>query len=197
MKRIRDYRIEADGKKYQLLRGDFHRHTDLSWDGGPDGSMEDQYRYTIDAAAFDWIANTDHDNGGGREYPWWLTQKDDDAYFVADYFTPLFSYERSVSYPHGHRNVMFDHRGVRTLPRLAADGKQPVAGISPDDTKMLYRYLKEMDGICASHTSATGMGTDWRTTTPTWNRSSKSTRATATPTNTPTPRGPATIPRAT
>ena len=27
---------------------------------------------------------------------------------------------------------------------------------------MLYDYLKELDGICASHTSATGMGTDWR-----------------------------------
>ncbi len=166
VKRIRDYRIEANGKKYQLLRGDFHRHTDLSWDGGPDGSMEDQYRYTIDAAAFDWIANTDHDNGAGREYPWWLTQKDDDAYFVADRFTPLFSYERSVSYPHGHRNVMFDHRGVLTLPRLAADGAKPVAGINPDDTKMLYRYLKELNGICASHTSATGMGTDWRDNNP-------------------------------
>jgi len=27
---------------------------------------------------------------------------------------------------------------------------------------MLYRYLKAMGGICASHTSATSMGTDWR-----------------------------------
>ncbi len=166
VKRIRDYRIEANGKKYQLLRGDFHRHTEISWDGGPDGSLEDFFRYSIDAVAFDWVACTDHDNGAGREYPWWLTQKDTDAYFVADHFTPVFAYERSVSYPHGHRNVMFDHRGVRTLPRLAADGKRPVAGISPDDTKMLYRYLKEMNGICASHTSATGMGTDWRDNDP-------------------------------
>ena len=31
---------------------------------------------------------------------------------------------------------------------------------------MLYRYLKELDGICASHTSATGMGTDWRDNDP-------------------------------
>jgi hypothetical protein len=27
---------------------------------------------------------------------------------------------------------------------------------------MLYAYLKHFGGICASHTSATGMGTDWR-----------------------------------
>ncbi len=166
VKRIRDYRIEANGKKYQLLRGDFHRHTDLSWDGGPDGSVDDLFRYAIDAAAFDWVACTDHDNGAGREYPWWLTQKDSDAYFVADHFTPVFAYERSVVYPHGHRNVMFAQRGVLTLPRLAAGGDKPVAGVSPDDTKMLYRYLKELGGICASHTSATSMGTDWRDNDP-------------------------------
>jgi hypothetical protein len=31
---------------------------------------------------------------------------------------------------------------------------------------MLYRYLRELDGVCASHTSATGMGTDWRDNDP-------------------------------
>ena len=31
---------------------------------------------------------------------------------------------------------------------------------------MLYDYLKAHDGICASHTSATGMGTDWRDVNP-------------------------------
>jgi hypothetical protein len=31
---------------------------------------------------------------------------------------------------------------------------------------MLYHYLHELDGICASHTSATGMGTDWRDNDP-------------------------------
>src|SRR5438552_12416006 len=31
---------------------------------------------------------------------------------------------------------------------------------------MLYRYLKELDGICAVHTSATSMGTDWRDNDP-------------------------------
>ncbi len=73
----------------------------------------------------------------------------------------MFTYERSVSYPHGHRNVMFDHRGVRTLPRLVGDG-----GVIDEDTLMLYDYLKTHNGICASHTSATGMGTDWRDVNP-------------------------------
>jgi hypothetical protein len=75
----------------------------------------------------------------------------------------MHTYERSVSYPHGHRNCMFAQRGVLTLPRLAEeDVKKRVAGIHADDTKMLYRYLKEFNGICAIHTSATSMGTDWR-----------------------------------
>jgi hypothetical protein len=167
VKRCQEYRIEAGGKKYQLLRGEFHRHTEISWDGGPDGSLEDMWRYAVDVAHMDWIGNGDHDNGAGREYPWWLIQKTTDAYHVADRFTPMFTYERSVSYPHGHRNCMFAQRGVRTLPRLAEpDPEKRIGGVNADDTKMLYRYLKELNGICASHTSATNMGTDWRDNDP-------------------------------
>jgi hypothetical protein len=165
--RARDYRVKAGDKEYRLLRGEFHRHTEISWDGGPDGSLEDMFRYAIDAASLDWIGNTDHDNGAGREYTWWLTQKLTDAYHVKDHFTPVFAYERSVSYPHGHRNCIFVRRGIRTLPRLAEpDPDKRVAGIHADDTKMFYRYLHELDGICASHTSATSMGTDWRDNDP-------------------------------
>ena len=163
VKRIRDYRVDVDGQKLQLLRGEFHRHTEISFDGGADGSLEDMYRYAIDAAALDWIGNTDHDSGAGREYSWWLIQKSTDAYRVANAFTPMFAYERSVQYPHGHRNCIFARRGIRTLPRLAEPNMDNrVGGVHADDAKMLYRYLKELDGICASHTSATNMGTDWR-----------------------------------
>jgi len=157
LRRIRDYRVLAGGKSYRLWRGEFHRHTEISADGGADGSLEDMWRYAFDAAQLDWIGNGDHDNGGGKEYTWWLIQKSTDMYTIAPRFIPMFTYERSVAYPHGHRNVMFDHRGVRTLPRLVGD-----FGVVDDDTLMLYGYLKEHNGICASHTSATGMGTDWR-----------------------------------
>ena len=34
------------------------------------------------------------------------------------------------------------------------------------DTKILYAYLKHFGGICASHTSGTNMGTDWRDNDP-------------------------------
>lgn len=166
VERMRAHRVNIGSKTYQYLRGEYHRHTEISWDGSPDGSLEDMFRYAIDAAKMDWIGNGDHDNGAGREYSWWLTQKFSDAYF-GKAFTTMFTYERSVPYPHGHRNVMFAQRGIMTLPRLAApEGKKAEGGVHPDDAKMLYRYLREYDGICASHTCATSMGTDWRDNDP-------------------------------
>ena len=159
--RMRDHRIKADGKTYQLLRGEFHRHTEISQDGGSDGSLEDMWRYALDASRLDWIGNGDHDNGGGKEYTWWLIQKTTDLYHQAPDFLPMHTYERSVAYPGGHRNVMFPRRGVRTLPRLV-----DASGVADADTKMLYGYLNALGGLCASHTSATSMGTDWRDNDP-------------------------------
>jgi hypothetical protein len=68
-------------------------------DGGNDGSIIDQYRYALDAGALDWIGCCDHDNGAGREYTWWLSQKLTDIFYSPGTFTPMFSYERSVPYP--------------------------------------------------------------------------------------------------
>src|SRR5262249_61865343 len=75
VKAIRAYRVEAGGQKYQLLRGEFHRHTEISWDGGPDGSLEDMFRYAIDCAGFDWIGCGDHGNGPRREDSGGVIQK--------------------------------------------------------------------------------------------------------------------------
>jgi hypothetical protein len=158
--RMRSYRLKAGSQTLRLARGEFHRHSEVSGDGGFDGTLLDQWRYIIDAAALDWVGCCDHDNGNGREYTWWMNQKETDLFYSPGHFSPLFSYERSVAYPEGHRNVLFEQRGIRTLPRLPkmdpdSSGKAP-------DTAMLYRYLKEFRGVVASHTSATGMGTDWR-----------------------------------
>ncbi len=160
VRRMREYRVEAGGKSYRFVRGDFHRHSEISQDGGSDGALEDMWRYAIDAVAFDWMGDADHDNGGGKEYTWWLVQKTTDLYHNPPKLVTLFSYERSNPYPHGHRNVMFARRGVRTLPRLVEKSELPA--VTDADTLMLYDYLKEHGGITASHTSATGMGTDWR-----------------------------------
>ena len=166
---IRDYRGGAGGD-LRIVRGEFHRHSEISMDGADDGTLLDQWRYVLDAAAMDWVGCCDHDNGGGREYSWWITQKLTDIFYSPGRFVPMFSYERSVGYPEGHRNVIFVQRGIRPLPRYksstivsAPKSDQPVHAV---DTQMLYVYLKQFDGIVASHTSATGMGTDWRDNDP-------------------------------
>jgi len=167
--RMRAYQVElktAKGtEKLRLIRGEFHRHTEISGDGGNDGPLIDAWRYFIDAASMDWAGCCDHDNGGGREYSWWITQKMTDAFLLPGQFTPMFSYERSVRYPEGHRNVVFARRGIRPLPRLPkmADDSPPEPA---PDTQMLYAYLRRFGGIVASHTSGTNMGTDWRDNDP-------------------------------
>jgi hypothetical protein len=164
VQRARAYRMDLNGTPLQIIRGEFHRHTEISGDGSNDGPLEDMWRYALDVAEMDWLGNGDHDNGAGREYPWWLTQKTTDAFRIAGKFEPPFTYERSVVYPEGHRNVVFAQRGVRTLPRLPIskrDDPKPAP-----DTDMLYKYLHTFHGVCASHTSATNMGTDWRNSDP-------------------------------
>jgi hypothetical protein len=162
---MRAYRTRIGGQQVQLMRGEFHRHTEMSGDGGRDGPVIDAYRYMIDAAYMDWGGCCDHDNGGGHEYFWWLQQKLTDAYKLGARFVPMFSYERSVRYPEGHRNVVMPTRGVRPLPRLpkTADDSPPTPA---PDTQMLYKYLRRFGGIVASHTSGTDMGTDWRDNDP-------------------------------
>ena len=162
---LRAYRVDLPAGKFQVMRGEFHRHTEFSADGGADGPLIDAYRYLIDSGGMDWGGCCDHDNGGGREYSWWLEQKLTDAYHLGGNFVPMFSYERSVVYPEGHRNAIFVQRGVRPLPRLPVTKPNSPSDHAPD-TQMLYNYLRQYDGIVASHTSGTSMGTDWRDNDP-------------------------------
>jgi hypothetical protein len=160
----RYYRPTVNGQQYSLVRGDFHRHTEISQDGVQDGPLIDAYRYYMDAASLGWAGCCDHDNGGAREYSWWLIQKFTDAYLLGSKFVPMFFYERSVNFPEGHRNVVFDQRGVRPLPRLPLSSATTVAPAA--DTNMLYGYLHFFGGLSAPHTSATDQGTDWRNNDP-------------------------------
>jgi hypothetical protein len=168
VRRIREFRTKLGDQTLRIVRGEFHRHTEISGDGGGDGTLQEMWRYGLDAAAMDWIGNGDHDNGNGREYTWWLIQKTSDIFTVESAFTPMYTYERSVGYPDGHRNVVFARRGIRTLPRLqnglgrAMDDEPAQPRPPTPDTQMLYAYLRAFEGVCASHTSGTNMGTDWR-----------------------------------
>ncbi len=157
---IRQYKISSAAREYRIYRGDMHRHTDVSQDFKYDGSLLEAYRYAIDSAAFDYLAVTDHQAGYDQEFTWWQTQKLVDLFSVAGAFTPLYSYERSVVYPNGHRNVIFAERGVRTLPipEDEASGKTGAAA--------LYAYLKKNHGISMPHSTGTDQGTDWRDNDP-------------------------------
>jgi len=161
---IRNHRPKTRYGPLRLIRGEFHRHSEISMDGGGDGAILDQWRYIIDPAGMEWVGCCDHDNGAGREYTWWITQKLTDIFHAPGRFVSMFSYERSIAYPEGHRNTIFVQRGVRPLPRLPRVALDST-GHAPD-TQMFYKYLKHFGGIVASHTSATNMGTDWRDNDP-------------------------------
>ncbi len=154
--KVRAERIPYAGKSLRILRGDMHRHSDLSFDGDIDGSIWDFYRYTIDVADFDYAAITDHNAGDDIEYFWWIIQKSNDLFHYAGTFSPMYAYERSLRFPNGHRNLIWAHRGVRTLART----KDEEAGVQ--NASKLYEYLRRSDGIAMPHTTATLMGTDWR-----------------------------------
>ncbi len=157
VRRVRGYRYAVNGKQYRILRGDFHRHTELSQDGAGDGMLEDNYRYTLDAASMDIGYVSDHQMGQDNEYNWWITQKSNDLYYMPQRFVPMYGYERSVPYPNGHRNVIWAERGKPVLKISAAENQGKV-----NTGSVLYPYLRETLGIATSHTSATDQGTDWR-----------------------------------
>jgi hypothetical protein len=161
--RMREARIDAGDKKLRYLRGEFHRHTEYTSHNDGDGLLEDAWRYALDPGNLDWMGVGDHMNGFGVEYFWWQSQKTMDLFNNPPRFVAVVSYERSAVYPNGHRNIILPRRGIRPLPFGDLKGT-PEKG-SPD-TKMLYAYLKQFGGICASHTSGTDMGTDWRDNDP-------------------------------
>ena len=170
---IRAYRAKLGGESLRIVRGEFHRHTEISSDGAGDGTLFDMWRYGLDMASLDWIGNGDHDNGSGREFTWWLTQKTTSIFNVPGEFTPMYTYERSCNYPDGHRNAVFAERGIRPLARLRGGRGKAMDDLPADaprpntpDTLMFYDYLRQFGGICASHTSGTDMGTDWRDNDP-------------------------------
>jgi len=161
VERMRNYRYRVNNRAYRVFRGDMHRHTEISWDGYSDGATEDTYRYAIDAAAMDFLAITEHNFGVEDEYDWWRSQKFADIYRVGSSFVPLFAYERSATYPNGHRNIVFRYRGAPVL-----DVQHYEWGDNPNyrrqGAERLFGYLRKYNGIAMPHTTATDMGTDWR-----------------------------------
>jgi hypothetical protein len=175
----RGYSAVAGGKKLRLLRGDFHRHTELSWDGGGtrDGSLPEFYRYMIDAAGLDFGASTDH-QGGAWPYWWWYTQKMTDMFHVPGAYVAIYGYERSPQWPKGNRNIFWAKRSQTRITPLymkesalgfglpqGPNGDESGVGMRQpfdNDTELLYDELRNTNPVVIAHTTGTFMGTDWK-----------------------------------
>jgi len=157
---LRAHVIQSEGSIYRVYRGDMHRHTDISADGAGDGNLWDAYRYAMDAAGMDYFVVTDHQSGD-NEYTWWRIDKSADMFHVPGFFTALYGTERSLPYPNGHRNLIFTKRGVPILPITPEERQAKI-----NTGQSLYAYLRKYGGVATSHTSHTGMGTDWRDNDP-------------------------------
>jgi len=162
------------GKKYTLVYGDLHRHTDFSnCRTGQDGCVLEHFRYAYDMAALDFLGTSDHTDIVKKydPYEWWQTQRLVDVFYAPGRFNSLYAYEREQKYPWGHRNVVFAQRGgpIVYINRKLYEASQwntlyPVHPGAEQITPMelwdvLGKYGKPVALI--SHTGATGMGTDW------------------------------------
>ena len=177
---IRAYRASVGGRALRIVRGDLHRHTELSQDVGglDDGTLPEFYRYMIDAAAMDFGASTDH-QAGGTDYWFFMTQKMADMYHFPLRFVPFYAYERNLGNPFGHRNILHTKRDYPVVPFFQRIDPRFMLPDSPDgelltfnsmsfgsgvrhDTYLLYESLRKTGGLAIPHTSASdNMGTDW------------------------------------
>lgn len=162
-------RMSVAGKRYVLMLGDCHRHTDIRGHSGVDGSVLDTYRYAIDAAQLDFLGTADHNEAVGgrwpdglRDYQWWWTQKAVDLMTHAPHFVGIYSYEHSMSRPAGHRNVLFSKRGAPLRP--IDRERRPEDNLPPNLWKWWEQHVLSQPGqksVIVPHTFAAGPLADW------------------------------------
>ncbi|MBI1353907.1 MAG: hypothetical protein GC160_06140 [Acidobacteria bacterium] len=173
---LRGERLAWNGQTYRLFKGDLHRHTELSTDGGGrvDGSILDFFRYMIDANGADFGAITDHSAGGDYEYWWWLLQKVTDMHHLPGRYVALFGYERTPHWPKGHKNVIHAVRNVPNvklftrpdMPEHWSTYAIQAGDLVDNDTLLLFDAVKKSQGLAIPHTLATSQGNDWTETDP-------------------------------
>jgi len=155
-------RWDVGRESYCLVIGDTHRHTDISrCSNGRDGSLQDAYRYAMNAAGLDWLAISDHDQDilkhrndriqrPRQDYDWWRSQKYCDSYTIPGRFVALYGYEHGGSYQKrgGHKNIVVATRG------------NPVQEV--DAPHELFDVLANSGAIAIPHQLADGGSrTDW------------------------------------
>ena len=163
--------MAVEGRTYTLLLGDCHRHTDVRGHSAVDGSIEDTYRYALDAARMDFVGPSDHNEvlGGRwpdslRDYQWWYAQKLADVYTHAPKFWGIYSYEHSMARPGGHRNVLFLKRGAPVRPIDRAKGRRAPDNTPPALWEWMRRNVLTQVGqktVIVPHTFAAGPIADW------------------------------------
>ncbi|MCC6340979.1 MAG: hypothetical protein IT166_02205 [Bryobacterales bacterium] len=161
--------MTAGGRRYTLLLGDCHRHTDIRGHSGVDGSVLDTYRYGIDAAQLDFLGTSDHNEvmggrwpDGLRDYQWWTVQKAVDLFTHAPSFIGIYSYEHSMTRPAGHRNVLFLKRGAPLRPIDRERNKED--DLPPNMWKWWREHVFTQPGqksVIVPHTFAAGPLADW------------------------------------
>jgi hypothetical protein len=165
----------AGGKRYTLMYGDCHRHTDVRGHSGVDGSALDTYRYALDAAQLDFMGLGDHNEvlggrwpDGLRDYQWWWEQKAADLFTHPPVFVGLFSYEHSMARPAGHRNIIFLKRGA---PLRLIDRQKPDDNLPPNLWKWVEASVLTQPGqkvMIVPHTFGAGPLADWKWPNPTF-----------------------------
>jgi hypothetical protein len=98
--RLRPAKAPLPGSEYRVFFGDLHRHTDLSLCYVPtDGTMDDAYRFAIDAAELDFMGITDHARdiaeGDAKSLLWWRCRKEVSRHDLSPKFIPMYAYEHS------------------------------------------------------------------------------------------------------
>jgi hypothetical protein len=136
--------VRVGERDYQAYFGDLHRHTDLSY-CFPfyDGSVEDAYRYALDAARLDFLGITDHTldiaRGDVRSRIWWRSVKEADRHRIAGEFATYYAYERS--------HVDTDHNVISLSPEWLRPPEPPIAD--------LWSEIEDNDTFTIPHTPLT------------------------------------------
>ena len=161
--------FSSQDRRFGLYFGDLHRHTELSvCRTGDDGSVEDAFRYAIDAAGLDFLCVTDHVQHVKilDDYDFWRTGKTADLHRVTGVHQPFYGYERSQRFPLGHRNIISLRRDIRRVPRTA-DNRPWDANTSYPGERLLsppelWEQLLGENAVTIPHTSTSPvMGTDF------------------------------------
>jgi hypothetical protein len=152
----RNHQIDYNGREYRLYWGDLHRHTELSMDGASDGPVMDMFRWALDAGDADFGGVTDHHP---KQYDWRRTSKQTDLFHIPGRFVSLYTYERDLGWPNGHRNIVYLKKEYLPVPSVGSPDK--FTEVKEREIEDFWKQVKDREVISIPHTSATSMGTDW------------------------------------